>query len=78
MMKLTNEIIRRKVKNRDFNNIGNWNVSEVTNMNSLFLNCQEFNYDISKWDVSNVTDMSSMFYNCSNYITYPIEISQIT
>ena len=41
----------------------NWlNVSDITYMNSVFLNTK-YNGDISKWDVSSVTDMTSMFYN---------------
>ena len=40
--------------------ISQWNVSNVTNMNSMFSDSQ-FNGDISQWDVSNVTDMSNMF-----------------
>ena len=45
--------------------IGNWDVSNVTNMFGMFANeCgafHNFNQDISQWDVSNVTDMASMF-----------------
>ena len=40
----------------------NWiDVSNVTNMNSMFSN-HVFNGVISKWNVSNVTDMAYMFY----------------
>ena len=54
-----------------FNNpIGNWDVSNVTNMSYMFYaECQtnhSFNQDISHWDVSNVTDMSYMF-NRANF-----------
>jgi surface protein len=40
--------------------VGNWNVSNVTNMSHMFWSSR-FNGDISQWDVSNVTDMSYMF-----------------
>ena len=45
--------------------ISNWNVSNVTNMQSMFDHCKYSgnNGDISDWDVSNVTDMSYMFSN---------------
>lgn len=42
-------------------NLNSWNVSSVTNMNSMFLNDQLFNGYISSWNVTNVTDMSYMF-----------------
>ncbi|WP_051349357.1 BspA family leucine-rich repeat surface protein [Chryseobacterium gregarium] len=44
------------------NNINNWNVSNVTNMSSLFLNAKAFNKPIGNWNTSNVTNMSEMFY----------------
>lgn len=50
------EILRLGV----FADLNHIDVSEVTNMMSLFWG-SEFNGDISKWDVSNVTDMSNMF-----------------
>ena len=40
--------------------ISSWDVSNVTNMISLFRNTP-FNQDISSWDVSNVTYMNGMF-----------------
>lgn len=40
--------------------IGNWDVSNVTNMKRMFL-YSEFNQPIGNWDVSSVTDMSYMF-----------------
>jgi surface protein len=55
--------------------IGEWDVSEVTNMKDLFrpdynkvmlkINIYDFNEDISNWDVSNVKNMSQMFLNSS-------------
>ena len=41
--------------------ISNWDVSNVTNMGTMFAVCYGFNVDVSSWDVSNVTDMSYMF-----------------
>ena len=41
--------------------IGTWDVSQVTNMKSLFEGKSNFNEDISNWNVSNVTDMQNMF-----------------
>ena len=49
----------------DFNgDISQWNVSNVTNMESMFYGCKNFNQDISDWDVSHVKDYESMFKNC--------------
>ena len=45
--------------------IGNWIVSNVTNMQGMFYQATAFNRDISGWNVSNVTNMSGMF----NYAT---------
>ena len=54
--------------NPDFNgDISSWDVSNVTNMNSMFWGCKSFNQDISKWDVSNVTDMVFMFNGCESF-----------
>jgi len=41
-------------------NIGNWDVSNVTNMAFMLSECP-FNQDISSWNVSSVTDMYGMF-----------------
>lgn len=44
-----------------------WDVSNVTNMNSMFHGCKTFNGDLSSWDVSNVVDAGYMFSNCVNF-----------
>jgi surface protein len=41
--------------------IGGWNVSNVTDMRYMFLYADAFNQDIGGWDVSSVTDMTGMF-----------------
>jgi len=45
--------------------IGNWDVSNVTNMSQMFFSATSFNQDLSMWDVSSVTNMFRMF-NSSN------------
>jgi surface protein len=41
--------------------ISHWDVSNVTNMVSMFFNADSFNVDISTWNVSSVTNMKLMF-----------------
>jgi len=47
--------------------IGNWDVSNVTNMREMFASATAFNQDISSWDVSNVTNMLNMFYIATSF-----------
>lgn len=58
--------INKQVRVRDID-ISEWDVSNVTNMNSMFANCAEFNSDLSYWDVSNVWNMASMFDGCRRF-----------
>ena len=44
-----------------------WDVSKVTNMKSMFENCENFNADLSKWDVSGVKNMGFMFFKCKSF-----------
>ncbi|WP_096022420.1 DarT ssDNA thymidine ADP-ribosyltransferase family protein [Campylobacter lanienae] len=48
----------------NFSGIENWDVSNVTNMNSMFSGCENFNQPLNNWDVSSVTDTSWMFNCC--------------
>ncbi|WP_096023694.1 DarT ssDNA thymidine ADP-ribosyltransferase family protein [Campylobacter lanienae] len=48
----------------DFSGIDNWDVSSVTNMSGMFMNCYNFNQPLNSWDVSNVTKMSGIFDDC--------------
>ena len=43
--------------------IGDWDVSQVTDMSSMFYIATQFNGDISKWNTGAVTHMGSMFAN---------------
>ena len=47
--------------------ISAWDVSDVTNMSSLFFEASNFNGDLSTWDVSSVTNMNQMFFGASNF-----------
>ena len=49
------------IKRSNYSGIGKWDTSHVITMESMFLNVENFNEDISSWDTSNVRDMASMF-----------------
>ena len=47
--------------------IGEWDMSNITELSSMFLDEVLFDEDISKWDVSRVSDMSAMFKGAKEY-----------
>lgn len=51
--------------------IGSWDVSNVSNMTSMFYNSSSFNNggssSIGNWDVSSVTNFSDMFWGASSF-----------
>ncbi len=47
--------------------ISRWNVSNVTNMEWMFLKAENFNSDIGNWDVSNVKNMDIMFFDAKKF-----------
>ena len=47
--------------------IGDWDVSNVTNMSKLFYSNRFFNEPLNNWDVSNVTNMKNMFFDCISF-----------
>ena len=53
--------------NSEYGAMPNWDVSQVTDMNSLFRDKTDFNGDISNWNTSSVTSMSTMFYNATSF-----------
>jgi surface protein len=52
-------------------NIGNWDVSNVTNMSEMFNQSLSFNNggspSINNWNTGNVTNMPGMFRGCTNF-----------
>lgn len=59
--------------------IGDWDVSQVTNMKELFMDTT-FNEPIGSWNVSNVTNMQDMFKGASSF-NQPIgdwDVSKVT
>ena len=50
--------------------IGNWDVSNVTDMATMFQGADSFNQNIGGWDTSNVTNMSLMFNNAISCLLY--------
>ena len=54
---------------KDMNiNISNWDVSNVTNMYTMFEGCSKFKgKGLENWDVSKVESISYMFFDCINF-----------
>ncbi|ECP5283770.1 BspA family leucine-rich repeat surface protein [Campylobacter lari] len=49
-------------------NLGDINVSNITDMSNLFNNSKRKDFSgIEEWDVSNVVYMDNMFYGCTNF-----------
>ena len=79
-LKLTNATIKRAVKDyyngnprlkreviKLFGKIENWDVSNVTNMSSMFASAISFNQPLNNWNVSNVKDMFCMFQEAKSF-----------
>jgi surface protein len=47
--------------------VGDWDVSNVTDMWAMFQSATVFNQDLSNWDVSNVTNMDGMFGSATSF-----------
>jgi surface protein len=59
--KMNRETLRERILKKDYKDINNWDVSDITDMSRMFYDIRDFNEDISNWDVSNVTNMDNMF-----------------
>ena len=52
----------------DFNgSLAGWNTPALTNMDSMFYGCNDFNQPIDHLDVADVTDMDNLFGYCSSF-----------
>ena len=69
-----NTLVQRYVydDDRTFGEIGQWDVSNVTDMSRLFQDMKDFNEDISMWNVSNVNYMKFMFNGATSF-NQPLE-----
>ena len=47
--------------------IGEWDVSRIADIRTMFATAESFNQDLSKWDVSHVTNMRAMFANAKSF-----------
>jgi surface protein len=61
--------VRNYIKNKDRTHgpIGEWDVSNITDMDRLFQGYSDFNEYIGDWDVSNVECMYYMFGGCTSF-----------
>jgi surface protein len=54
--------------NNGFNqNIDSWDVSQVTNMASMFINCRVYNQPMNSWNTGKVTNYNSMFSGTTSF-----------
>ena len=78
--KLNNSTLRHAVKDylssnvkikrfiiSKYGEIGDWDVSNVTNMEGMFWNATSFNQPLNNWNVSNVTNMNFMFEGAESF-----------
>ena len=75
------EISRSGLCSNDPNGpVATWDVSQITNMKSLFREKERFNRDLSSWNVARVTDMTGMFKEAKsfNHDLSPWNVARVT
>lgn len=60
-------ILKKRLAEDKNANLNDIDVSEITDMNDLFLGLDPHNIDISEWNVLNVENMYGMFSACVNF-----------
>jgi surface protein len=76
LIKAVNDYLDKNINN--YPDIGEWDVSNITDMSRLFYNNKNLSkiidwrgnnklLNIGNWDVSNVRNMDSMFFGCSSF-----------
>ena len=63
----SNNIQLKKLIINKYGIINKWNVSQVTDMRSMFESAIYYNQSLNNWDVSSVTDMVTMFDNAQRF-----------
>jgi len=58
------DLFRTTPDNMDLSYVTGWDMSSAQKLNSMFMENNTFNEDISAWDTSSVTNTSSMFRDC--------------
>ena len=51
----------------NYGEIGNWDVSKVTDMEGMFQGARSFNQPLNRWNVSKVMKMGWMFYEAESF-----------
>ena len=65
VLPVTRKMLNEALKNQS--DISKFDVSNVTDMSSMFKEATSFNQLIGDWNVSNVTNMDSMFYEAKSF-----------
>ena len=78
--KLNNSTLRHAVKDylssnvkikrfiiSKYGEIGDWDVSNVTDMSNVFADASSFNQPLNNWNVSKVKDMGEMFWGATSF-----------